>query len=348
VARAWNLFSLGRRHHDEDQLTEMLIWLAEAVPAVRSACVTLALGVSVDPAAIEPRTQYVISDGRLDALFEGGGVRLIVESKLGSTYAEGQVRKYLRWLAEHHTPVAQAGLMTLTIDDAPWGPDDLKYAHDNRLGTSASRWEELHRRLQPLVAQSPEDSLEGRMIREFLEMLDEEGLVPVEPLGVDDLGDQWAESWNVVWRFREFFHACKPAIAEVLSATPFPHRWSDKGDWFYQDYALPDTTNVVVGLCCTDEREKGSSLSRSPILWIGVKAEHLAAWPSIAVAMKSQRPDGWREGKAWDGRPVMWRHLATVLEEGSLEDQRSRVAAATRDAMRWLHDATDGSPSAPR
>jgi hypothetical protein len=34
VAGEQNLFSIGRRRHGEDQLTEMLAWLASGVPAV--------------------------------------------------------------------------------------------------------------------------------------------------------------------------------------------------------------------------------------------------------------------------------------------------------------------------
>lgn len=32
MAEAWNVFSMGRRPGDEDQLTEMVVWLASAVP----------------------------------------------------------------------------------------------------------------------------------------------------------------------------------------------------------------------------------------------------------------------------------------------------------------------------
>ena len=94
-----NLFSVGRRHGDEDQLTSMLVWLASAVPAVRGALVELGLGVRLHPRAIEVTTQYSIPGGRLDALARGPDFRLGVESKLGSDYADGQVAKYLRWLA---------------------------------------------------------------------------------------------------------------------------------------------------------------------------------------------------------------------------------------------------------
>lgn len=46
----------------------MLVWLAEAVPAVRGAIVNLALGpFDFDPAHVEVTTQHGVVEGRLDA-----------------------------------------------------------------------------------------------------------------------------------------------------------------------------------------------------------------------------------------------------------------------------------------
>lgn len=42
MAKSWNVFSIGRRADDEDQLTEMLAWLAATVPGVRAALMNLA------------------------------------------------------------------------------------------------------------------------------------------------------------------------------------------------------------------------------------------------------------------------------------------------------------------
>ena len=106
----------------------MLVWLASAVPAVRSALVELGLGVRVDPSEVTPSTQYGISGGRLDALLEGEGFRLAVESKLGSDYGPDQIGKYLRWLAVRKSSVANSGLMTLTARPAPWAQEDVDYA----------------------------------------------------------------------------------------------------------------------------------------------------------------------------------------------------------------------------
>jgi hypothetical protein len=184
VARSWNLFFIARRRGDEDQLTEMLVWLASAVPAVRSALVELGLGVRVDPSDVTPSTQYGISGGRLDALLEGEGFRLAVESKLGSDYGPDQIGKYLRWLAVRKSSVANSGLMTLTARPTPWSQEEVEYAQREELVASRRLWEDLHEILEPLIDDDDQESLPARMVQEFLEMLADENLVPTRPLAM--------------------------------------------------------------------------------------------------------------------------------------------------------------------
>ena len=87
VARAWNLFLIGRKPGSEDQLTEMLVWLANGVPEVAAALDRLAFGDrSSEVETFELTTQHGIARGRLDALMTSSQVALVVESKLGSTY----------------------------------------------------------------------------------------------------------------------------------------------------------------------------------------------------------------------------------------------------------------------
>jgi len=338
MARSWNLFSIGRQTGNEDQLTEMLVWLARAVPTVQRALVELGPGPTVDPVGVMATTQYVIPGRRLDALLEGDGFRLAVESKLGSDYQDDQIGSYLEWLADHKSSKAWSGLMTLTARSAPWEEKDLQYARDKGLGAYARRWEDLHDLLEPVATKGGDDALEGRMVREFLEMLADEDLVPTRPLDHVELGTRWADAWRDVRRYGEFFDACKEAIAEALRGKAFPNR-SARGDFLYQDYSLPDTSRLVVGLYCTDENEKLSPGSRAPILWVGVRADHLERWTAIARAMETDRPAGWREGHLWDGRPTIWRPLLEVVGPGTFEEQRSRLAGAAGDATRWLDDA---------
>lgn len=346
-----NLFLLGRRPSDEDQLTSMLVWLAVTVPEVRRALVELAVGTQHDPRELEVKTQHSIPGGRLDALIRGPGLRIGVESKLGSTYGDDQVARYLRWLAERKSSVSVSALMTLTARPAPWRDEDARYADTTGILRAARLWEELHDILQPLVADGADEPLASRLVGEFLEMLEKEGLVPVRPMTTDELGTRWADSWRVVRRFSDFFSACKEAIASDLSATQLTHRWSNRGDWIYQDYALADGSSIVVGLGHTDEHEKVPVHQRTPILWIGVMADHLADWPTVAEALTHQRPSGWYPGNDWFGRPTIWCYLADVIGGDTFELQRERLAAKAAEGPAWLDQAKaadDGQTASTR
>src|SRR3954451_11508462 len=147
-----NFFLLGRRPGFEDQLTEMLVWLISAVPEVGRAIVELGFGSqAVDTAQLQATTQHRIAAGRLDALLRTESLALVVESKLGSSYGEGQLRAYIDWLASEHKDAGHRALMTLTANEAPWPADDLAYAAQLDVVASLRRWHELHTALSPLT-----------------------------------------------------------------------------------------------------------------------------------------------------------------------------------------------------
>jgi hypothetical protein len=220
MARDWNLFMISRRQGDEDQLTEMLAWLASSVPEVRTALVEMGLDLSLDAEDITVRTQYGVADvGRLDALLEGPGVRLVVESKLASGYGPDQVGRYLRWLASDGSSAQTSGLMTLTARRDPLPGGDVEYAVQRNLIATARRWEEFHAVLEPLTA-GDGSALAAQMVQEFLEMLSDKGLVPVRPLSEAELGTAWADAWVLVSRYHDFFQSCTTAISVDSARIP--------------------------------------------------------------------------------------------------------------------------------
>ena len=337
-----NLFSIGRERGAEDQLTEMLVWLAEAVPAVRGAIVSLALGHSdADPGEIEVATQHGIVDGRLDAYLTGPGFALVVESKLRSDYGADQLRRYASWLSSGAVAQRQRALMTLTEREAPWPPDDVAYAAQRQIRGGARRWQDLHRALEPVAEDPGMDPLAARLVRDFLEMLSEEGLIPVQPLTTTELGPARAAAWTLVRRYREFFHACKTRIAKLSGADALSNSWSDRGDWFWQDYRFEDGVRLVIGLLATDEFERlpAGTHTRAPIVFLGVKADHLPRWEEAAAWLDAHPPEGWRAGNRWQSRPTAWRYLAEVVGDGTFEEQRERLAAAATAARPWLEEA---------
>lgn len=339
-----NIFRLGRVAGNEDQLTEMLVWLASAVPEVRGALLELAFGATIED-DVGVVTQYAIAKGRLDALLSSDSTALIIESKIWSVYGDDQIRKYLEWLTTD-VSAERKGLMTLTAKTADWPDADREFADSHGIHRAERLWEDLHDALAPVAVGA--DSLAGHLIDEFLEMLSAEDLVPTPPLNSTELGTAWAESWSLVRRYREFFHACKTEIGTALGAEPASaNSWSDRGDWFWQDYTLQDQTRLVVGLFCSDEGEKapGYVTTRVPLVWMAAKADHLENWPNVSRNLEARPPEGWYVGKKWYGeRPNIWRPLPPLIEGLTFEGQRDALAAACRAAIAWVSSAIE-SPS---
>jgi hypothetical protein len=342
VPTAWNIFRIGRVHGAEDQLTEMLVWLADAVPSVRGALLRLAFGeAALTDQAVEITTQHGVAVGRFDAFLVSADVALVVESKLGTDYGPGQIRKYLEWLVGEFGGSKTCGLMTLTARDAPWPDADRMYAAAAGVVSAARRWEDFHGELG-----GPDASdLSGRLVTEFLDMLAAEGLIPVQPLNEEELATAWADGWGTVRRYRDFFHACKQHIGEELGAELLPNSWSDRGDWVWQDYMLPEGARLVVGLFCTDEHEPipRHAHTRSPIVWMAMKADHLENGAEVTRRLEQNPPDGWMVGQRWYGeRPNISRPLAPLLVGRPFEEQRQALALAVSAATSWLAAATLG------
>lgn len=121
-----NIFRLGRRSGDEDQLTEMLVWLVATVPMVGDVLFRLAAdGAGLDVTAMElshlgVSTQQSIAHDRMDAWLWTESLSLVVESKLNAVYGDDQLRKYADWLA---------GKPIQNPDYMGWGYRHIKAGH---------------------------------------------------------------------------------------------------------------------------------------------------------------------------------------------------------------------------
>ncbi len=319
----------------------MLAWLATSVPAVAGALLELALGKASNAVDdIDLTTQVVVQGGRLDALLTAPTIALVVESKLGSGYGDSQLRRYVDWLADHHADRDVKALMTLTRDRAPWPHADYEHAARREVVPSERRWEDLHGLLEPFAEGSTDIS--GRLIREFLDMLSEEGLVPMQPLSAAEFGDVWNSSRAVVVRYHEFFRACKSAIAESLGAEIIPNSSSEHYEYTWQDYRLVNRERLVIGIWYTDEGVpiKPAVYTKAPIVWMAAEAKKWPNWEKAALWMETNPPDGWRaRGKRWWGRPQVWCYLYEAVGDGSFEEQRTKLAAVCGQGQHWVDAA---------
>lgn len=344
-----NLFQLGRTPGLEDQLTEMLAWLVSAVPEAGNAMLELAFGdLDVGAAELEMTTQQAIPGGRLDAVLRTESLVLVVESKLGTSYGEGQLRWYVDWLASEHKDVAQRGLMTLTASDAPWPADELAHAAELAVVASARRWHDLHTALSSLT--SALDGLQARLVQEFLDMLGAEGLIPVAPLEGDELGDAWRRSSAVIERYHSYFRACTETIGAALQASPQGRSASAQATYIWLDFVTADGEKIAFGL---EDSDRQTGISRelhreAPIIWFAVEAPDWPAWEATRVKLDASPPEGWRRRPLWYGqRPWMWRCLDDVVGTGSLVEQQSALATAVAEVRDWLLSAKTSSPVDP-
>jgi hypothetical protein len=332
-----NIFLVGRESGAEDQLTEMLVWLADAVPDVGAAVMRLGLGdIDVELPQIEASTQQGIAAGRLDALFTSETSIVVVESKLQSSYGEGQLRKYIDWLGTNDR--AHRVLMTLTERNAPWPPDELARASEVNVTASARRWQDLYVALNQ-VANRPEGGLSARLVQEFQDMLAEEGLIPVKPLEGEELTDAWSRSQAIIERYHEYFRTCKDAIADALEAPPHPNRASAQATYVYQDFATVEGELIGVGLNYSDH---GFPITpkvyrNAPIVWLTIEANDWPGWESAIASLEANPPEGWRVNpNRWYYRPQVWRYLDEIIGAGTFEEQRARLAAACGQGRGWL------------
>jgi hypothetical protein len=341
MPNTWSIFAIGRQRGKEDQLTEMLAWLIDAVPDVGRAIVDLAFDVPAGDGAIQVGTQAGIAAGRLDAVLTGPSFALVVESKLDSDFHDDQIKRYLDWLETTHEHRERRGLLTLTKHPLSERQRAELTGRCPGVVGSAHLWEELHAQLGSLLDSSDQDSLSAKLIEEFLSMLSEEGLIPVKPITADEL-TTWRDAAATVERFHDFFNKCKEAIAAALGAKPISNSAAARHAYAYQDYLLDDGTRIVVGIDASDDGRVPKSVARrSLVLWMAVEAKHRDDWAVVADRMDSAPPEGWssRGHRWWGERPHVWRYLDEVLGVGSFEDQRARLGEACAAAVGWLRSA---------
>jgi hypothetical protein len=339
VAGVRNIFSIGRDPDAEDQLTEMLAWLASTVPGVIAELVGLAFEpspIAVDEDAVSLSTQHVIGRRRLDALVESANFALIIESKLGSGYGAGQLSDYMTWLALHR-PDRQRALMTLTKYDAEWGEADLALALESGILAARKRWQDLYGRLHVLVESAESGDVGATLVGQFLEMLREEDLIPVQPLTEPELASAWHEGRETMKHFRDFLDSCVQEIEGALGATAGT-KSSLHTDFIWQDFWLDETWRLGVVFQHTDAgpRLKRRPPTHVPILRIGLRKE---PWPNAELLQRLEAapPAGWElDPDRWYARATIWRYLADVLGDGAFEQQRQRLVEACVVAKSWI------------
>jgi hypothetical protein len=174
MAERWNIFLIARRGsaNDEDQLTELLAYLLDADPTLRT---DLLADLGCKAADSSLATQRRIADGRLDLEISADGAQVVIESKLRSRTTFAQCKTYIEHLARTKVPDRVLVLVTKDHEDWPAGIVELAVARNVRL--VARRWWDVTILLDQASNALPSD---------FAEMLRKEGLVVPDPLTEND------------------------------------------------------------------------------------------------------------------------------------------------------------------
>lgn len=328
----------------------MLVWLVSTVPTVAAAIGRLAIeDEAVAVTGLDASTQHGIVGGRLDAFFTSPSIALIVESKLGSDYGDGQLRKYAKWLAGPQHDGRIRALMTLTERAAPWPASDEAYVRERGIVPTAWRWEDLYARLAPLAENDQHDPLYGRLVMEFLDMLSEEGLIPMLPLNDQELGAAWRDGRRVIRRYHKFFKACMGDIGEALSAERVGNG-AEHFNWVWQGYRDQEGVRFVVGFHYTDEAFPLTPrvYSGAPAFWVAISGDGRPEWPALAASLDAHPPEGWHlDPRGWWGYRRIWRPAESVLGRCGFDDQRQNVASAAGIARAWLATAEAARAGTP-
>lgn len=335
MARDQNIFLLGRRESAEDQLTEMLVWLATAVPEVGLATVELGLpNMEVEPSTLTISTQHRIVKGRLDALIESDELLLVVESKLDTDYGDGRLVKYLNWLGEEANG-RRAALMTLTAKNAPWPSDAVGRAEKLAVVAARRRWTEFYESLASIL-EGELEPLSARLVEEFADMMKEEGLVPVKPLEAEELVDLWNRSDAVIQRYHDYFRACKDELGKALGSSQKSNHTPSKQSYIYQEFVTPEGELITIGF---ESSDKGlvARPRRSPTVWFALYGATWPTWDSVLTQLESHPPHGWTPRHRWYGQPRFWRYLGDVVAPaGTFDAQRSQLADPVRLVRQWV------------
>ena len=157
-----NIFLIGRRPGDEDQLTEMLAFVWQEHPDLLDAWLEH-LGFALD-GSVDVDTQFILPSGkRPDISIRTREIQILVESKLGAGLTDTQVRDYLTYLGGL---TCQRVLVLLTQKPVSVKPQWLEWATDAEATIIARRWQEMAQDLGGLGAESLGGDFVQLLVRE--------------------------------------------------------------------------------------------------------------------------------------------------------------------------------------
>lgn len=141
-----NVFWIGRRSGDENQLTRLLAALvARDDTALAALCEVLGIEQEVEDWVIELETVHEL--GRFDLVLRAPPMAVaIIESKIDADLDSTQIRRYLSYLARRHE--GHRSLTVVSKKRVPFDESDRVFADGEGIALSDCRWQDLASALQ--------------------------------------------------------------------------------------------------------------------------------------------------------------------------------------------------------
>jgi hypothetical protein len=275
-----NLFLIGSRPNDEDQLTEMLAALWQFEPEFPSLWLA-SLGLDVnDVGGWDFETQFTIPSGaRPDiALWSEQRIFVLIKSKLDAGLTEAQAVGYTQFLAERQEALRSLILVTKRYEPWPEVAESLAASAGIRL--VAARWQEM----AELVARPGEESLAA----DFVETLIEEGLVTPKALTPDDWSI-WNEGSEVLGRLEQLISETTPRLESLGSKRTRTGRLAVGVRHIYRQVDF-ETFQVILGFAPSSS---GEPTERTPVAFVAV----LNPTSLLPHGRRARRAMGMRHGR---------------------------------------------------
>jgi hypothetical protein len=321
MASRKNLFRIGRRRGDENQLTEMLAYVCQEQPEIATRWLTnLAIGTADNVWDVD--TQFVLPSGkRPDLIMRCDKKTVAVESKLESGFGATQLDDYLDYLEG----LSGERALVIVTKYRESGAAAAARAAELGIGCVLTRWQDF----TDLIPEPGAESLVG----DFAEMLIWEGLVKPEALTRSDWVS-WNAGYRIFLRLGVLLEEMTPHVLalwpELSASSPgLTKRWV---------YRLWKSDSLQVGLGF-GAAQSDSDPQTEPIIF--AMAWNPAASKEEARAAVGGR--GWKEledrsggyGLLWSNWPTRSVAAAEVITE-------SEFAAQVAEAVAFLGETTDG------
>jgi hypothetical protein len=317
-----NLFLIGRRPYDENQLTEMLAYVLQGAPELVSALLDAA-DCRADAADWDVETQRTTDDGRRPDLWLTADDALVVlEIKLGATYSDSQPLDYFRHLEKQPQGTRALVLLTATKDVPPAEVVNAAAANP-QVQLCHLRWQDLYTSF----------SESGRLGQDFAAVLAKEGLMKPPALGSDDYA-AWKRGMEAAQHLRLLLEEASDELAALLPGAIRRSTPSIRERHVQRQFDFERAQFIVGFLISRSPRDPQGA----PVVYVPVSnrtledAERGERAKAANRALRAIRPS-WETSLNFEAWPTAIAPIEEVLAGDDFADQVRSLVAFVREVI---------------